>query len=174
MGTDMNDDLVKRLREYGSWETDPRHRSADELAMLEAADALERLSQQAEPVAWPDLVEDRLWSWRQSFVNKSGDQLMLEDFMDKRSIDDLIDFVCAAPPAVQQAEPLAVYESLTEHQKMRTSLENVMDTMAALRAAPPANDEAARLLREALRQLDEYWSPELRVAIDAYLAKANK
>jgi hypothetical protein len=58
--------------------------------------------EQQEPVAWRDHVEQRLLTWRQSFVNKSGDQLALDDFMDKRSLDDLIDFVCdeyTSPPA---------------------------------------------------------------------------
>jgi len=47
-----------------------------------------------EPVAWCDHVEHRLLTWRQSFVNRSGDQLALDDFMDQRSLEDLIDFVC--------------------------------------------------------------------------------
>ena len=54
-----------------------------------------------ELVAWRDYVEQRLLTWKQSFVNQSGDQLALDDFMDKRSLDDLIDFVCdeyTAPP----------------------------------------------------------------------------
>ena len=46
------------------------------------------------PVAWRDHVEQRLLTWRQSFVNRSGDQLALDDFMDKESLDDLIDYVC--------------------------------------------------------------------------------
>ena len=63
----------------------------------------ERLAQpEQEPVAWRDHVEQRILTWRQSFVNKSGDQLALDDFMDKQSLDDLIDFVCdeyTSPPA---------------------------------------------------------------------------
>ena len=57
----------------------------------------ERLEQpeQQEPEAWRDHVEQRLLTWRQSFINRSGDQLALDDFMDKRSLDDLIDFVCS-------------------------------------------------------------------------------
>ena len=57
-----------------------------------------------QPVAWRDHVEQRLLTWKQSFVNKSGDQLALDDFMDKQSLDDLIDFVCdeyTSPPAQQ-------------------------------------------------------------------------
>ena len=61
-----------------------------------AIDALRtRLAQpEQEPVAWRDHVEQRLLTWRQSFVNRSGDQLALDDFMDKQSLDDLVDFVC--------------------------------------------------------------------------------
>ena len=66
--------------------------------------ALEQPAQQ-EPVAWRDHVEQRLLTWRQSFVNKSGDQLALEDFMDKRSLDDLIDFVCSEYTRPQAREP---------------------------------------------------------------------
>lgn len=69
-------------------------------------------AEQAEPVAWRDHVEQRLLTWRQSFVNRSGDQLALDDFMDKESLDDLIDFVCdeytAAP--VAKLEPLSERE----------------------------------------------------------------
>ena len=50
--------------------------------------------EKGEPVAWRDHVEQRLLTWRQSFVNRSGDQLALDDFMDKESLDDLIDYVC--------------------------------------------------------------------------------
>lgn len=49
-----------------------------------------------------DVVEQRLLTWRQRFMNKSGDRLALDDFMGQESIDDLIDFVCS-PPA-QSAE----------------------------------------------------------------------
>ena len=65
-------------------------------------EALAEQPAQQEPVAWRDHVEQRLLTWRQSFVNKSGDQLALGDFMDKQSLDDLIDFVCdeyTSPPA---------------------------------------------------------------------------
>lgn len=59
-----------------------------------------------EPVAWRDHVEQRLLTWRQSFVNKSGDQLALDDFMDKRSLDDLIDFVCDEYTTPPKRKPL--------------------------------------------------------------------
>lgn len=52
-----------------------------------------------------DVVEQRLLTWRQRFVNRSGDQLALDDFMDRQSIDDLVDFVCDedTPPGVLDA-----------------------------------------------------------------------
>lgn len=65
-------------------------------------------------VAWREHVEQRLQSWRQRFVNKSGDQLALDDFMDKESLDDLLDYVldewseppCAAPQEAVERQPL--------------------------------------------------------------------
>lgn len=52
-----------------------------------------------------DVVEQRLLTWRQRLVNRSGDQLALDDFMDRQSIDDLVDFVCDedTPPGVLDA-----------------------------------------------------------------------
>lgn len=47
----------------------------------------------------PDVVEQRLLTWRQRHMNRSGDRLALDDFMDKESLDDLIDVVCAPPAA---------------------------------------------------------------------------
>jgi hypothetical protein len=44
-------------------------------------------------VAWRPHVEQRLRGWRQRFVNKSGDQLAMDNFMDERSIEDLLDYV---------------------------------------------------------------------------------
>ena len=41
-----------------------------------------------------DHIEQRLLTWQQQRMNKSGDRLALDDFMEKDSIDDLIDFVC--------------------------------------------------------------------------------
>ena len=67
--------------------------------------ALAQPAEGGEVVTWRERVEQRIHSWRQSFVNKSGDQLALDDFMDKRSIDDLIDYVLdegATPPSSQE------------------------------------------------------------------------
>jgi hypothetical protein len=62
--------------------------------------------QQAEPVAWRDHVEQRLRAWKQPHINRSGDQLALEDFMGADDIDNLIDYVCdewsGPPPAEVQ------------------------------------------------------------------------
>lgn len=101
------------------------------VALTSNSRALEQPAQQ-EPVAWRDHVEQRLLTWRQSFVNKSGDQLELGDFMDKRSLDDLIDFVCdeytrpaerqsrsdVEPLTNKQSEPVA-YMNPDDLQKMK-------------------------------------------------------
>lgn len=47
-----------------------------------------------EPLTWSNHVEQRMLQWRRRIVNRSGDRLALDDFMDKESLDDLIDFVC--------------------------------------------------------------------------------
>ena len=62
---------------------------------------------------WREHVEQRLRQWRQSFVNKSGDRLALDDFMDAASMEDLVDFVCdewAEPPAPQTQRPVRLTE----------------------------------------------------------------
>lgn len=48
----------------------------------------------AQPTLTAEIVERRLRTWRQRFVNRSGDQLALDDFLDRESLDDLVDFVC--------------------------------------------------------------------------------
>lgn len=62
---------------------------------------------QAEPVAWRDHVEQRIREWRQRTMNRSGDHLAIDDFMDAESIDDLVDYVCdewAGPPPQPPAQ----------------------------------------------------------------------
>ena len=57
---------------------------------------------EAQPVAWRDHVEQRIWSWKQRTMNRSGDHLAIGDFMGASDIDDLVDYVCdeyAEPPA---------------------------------------------------------------------------
>lgn len=39
-------------------------------------------------------VEQRLLTWRQRTMNKSGDRLALDDFMSAETIADLVDHVC--------------------------------------------------------------------------------
>ena len=79
-------------------------------AVAAAREALAQPAVQGEPVAWRDHVEQRLLTWKQRTMNKSGDMLALDDFMDKESLNDLIDFVCdeyAHPPSQPPREPLA-------------------------------------------------------------------
>lgn len=63
-----------------------------------------------------DHIEQRLLTWRQRTMNKSGDQLALDDFMDKESLADLIDFVCD-----EYAMP--VQKPLTEQQSVSCIVE---------------------------------------------------
>ena len=78
---------------------------------------------------WREHVEQRLRQWRQSFVNKSGDRLALDDFMDAASMEDLVDFVCdewAAPPAPQTQRPVR----LTDEQSVKCLVEaDCVDTV---------------------------------------------
>lgn len=68
----------------------------------------------SEAVAWREYADQRLQSWRQRRMNKSGDRLELDDFMDKESLDDLLDYVldewseppCAAPQEAVERQPL--------------------------------------------------------------------
>lgn len=48
----------------------------------------------AKPADWRDHVEQRIREWRQRTINRSGDRLAIDDFMDAESLDDLIDYVC--------------------------------------------------------------------------------
>jgi hypothetical protein len=95
------DDYCKNLSPF--WNTRISRTTAEEFFH---AGWLSAQSIKQEPVAWRDHVEQRLLTWRQSFVNRSGDQLALEDFMDKRSLDDLIDFVCDEWTDPQPRKPL--------------------------------------------------------------------
>jgi hypothetical protein len=56
-------------------------------------------------VTWRNHVEQRMHSWRQRFVNKSGDQLALDDFMDAESLNDLIDYVLDEWAGLSPQEP---------------------------------------------------------------------
>ena len=100
--------VVTSVNDPNSWVTvsDGGKPARDAITALRAA-----IEQAQELVAWREHVEQRLLTWRQSFVNKSGDQLALDDFMDKRSLDDLIDFVCDEYTAPRQ------WQGLTEEEK---------------------------------------------------------
>lgn len=41
-----------------------------------------------------DHIEQRMRTWRQQQMNRSGDRLALDDFMSEESIADLVDYVC--------------------------------------------------------------------------------
>lgn len=77
----------------------------------------ELLQTGAKTAAWPDHVEQRIRTWRQRTMNRSGDMLAIDDFMGQDSINDLVDFVCdewAMPPqyAVPEGYALIGIDSL--------------------------------------------------------------
>lgn len=41
-----------------------------------------------------DHIEQRIRTWRQQQMNRSGDRLAIDDFMGEDSIADLVDYVC--------------------------------------------------------------------------------
>lgn len=55
-----------------------------------------RVDRRVRPRAWALAahIEQRLRTWRQRQMNRSGDRLALDDFMGEDSISDLVDFVC--------------------------------------------------------------------------------
>ena len=55
-----------------------------------------------------DHGEQRLRTWRQRHMNRSGDRLALDDFMGEDSIADLVDYVCDeyAMDAILHATPV--------------------------------------------------------------------
>ena len=72
---------------------------------------------EAQPVAWRDHVEQRIWSWKQRTMNRSGDHLAIGDFMGASDIDDLVDYVCdeyAEPPAPPPPAAPVVTDALGE------------------------------------------------------------
>lgn len=96
------------------------------------------------PSGWADEVEQRLLTWRQRQMNRSGDQLALDDFMGQESIDDLIDFVCAplatspSPRTPEQPEQPSVHP--VERSGTRpAAVDNGRDTRAS--DAPDEEDD---------------------------------
>lgn len=85
---------------------------------------------QGEPVAWRDHVEKRMRQWKQRTMNRSGDRLALDDFMDAESLDDLIDYVCDewAGPAAAPAPVLTPAQSLTD--ELAEALREIADDYA--------------------------------------------
>lgn len=93
-----------KLALFTRWHADPTngadsfHAARDEeRAVEEAARRMNAEAREQEGEAWKALVAARLRAWRQSLVDRSGDQLALDDFMDKQSLEDLIRFVCSGP-----------------------------------------------------------------------------
>jgi hypothetical protein len=87
-----------------------------------APPALQQDAARAEPVAWRDHVEQRIRSWRQSNMNRSGDRLAIDDFMGENDIDDLVDYVCDewAEPAAPPALPPGAREAIDILRKLLT------------------------------------------------------
>lgn len=98
-----------------------------------------------------DVVEQRLLTWRQRFMNKSGDRLALDDFMGQESIDDLIDFVCSPPaqsadqgatppaPAAQIRALISKWRHAADHLGLEglASLADCADELESALAASP-------------------------------------
>jgi hypothetical protein len=107
-----------------------------------------------EPVAWREHVEQRIRTWRQRTINKSGDMLAIDDFMGQDSIDDLVDFVCdewvepAAQPAVQEPDADALDGDIDLFDDARAILETIV------------HDQPADLFRDARALI-----PKLRARI---------
>jgi len=96
------------LQQCGGFLSGPGFDAAQKARALKAALAAPAEGPQAVAPEWRDHVEQRIRTWRQRTMNKSGDMLAIDDFMGQESIDDLVDFVCdewAAPTAPDKAEP---------------------------------------------------------------------
>lgn len=97
-----------KLELFRQWQADPNNGAESFHAARDAERALEMASkvvdemrkpQEAKPpVDWEATVEDRIRSWKQRVMNRSGDHLAIDDFMDRESIEDLIEHVCAPLP----------------------------------------------------------------------------
>lgn len=193
----MTDDLVKRLRALSDlctwanagWDLPGSGTTKIRALAAEAADALERLSQQAEPVAWMYEGVDRLGN---EYAAVTAQKRMIPADVTDLAITPLY----AAPPAdtARQAEPVdagpwsadgnddGTKAWVDSHDFTHDVRLNISGDFAngkqrfayaekiarRLNAAPPADDEAVRLLREAWYRIGDR---ELRIAIDAYLAK---
>ena len=92
--------------EFDSW----RYEASEPATCKDHLPVAPTPSVSVEPVAWRDHVEQRIRSWRQRTMNKSGDRLAIDDFMGQESIDDLVDFVCdefASPQSPVSGQPNA-------------------------------------------------------------------
>ena len=92
----------------------------------------------------------------------------------------------AAPPAAQQAEPVgekrianAIHYpacwDVAAYPELDDALAELFQAFRCQECAPPADDEAVKLLRKAKDYLDRWEArPSLQLAIDAYLEKVKK
>jgi hypothetical protein len=153
-----------------------------------ANEALQRAAppayqQRAEPVAvghdgkpWPHTIDAKAWADEFCKRNTATDNgTMIAWFANAIEFARAYD---AAPPATQQqAEPVAWLDPTWLEDKRETEDSFCREAphpscgFIPLYAAPPADDEAVRLLREAWYRIGDR---ELRIAIDAYLAKVSK
>lgn len=83
----------------------------------------------AVPAGWREHVEDRIRTWRQSFVNRHGDQLEILDFMGSDSLDDLIDYVCSGQ--VQPAAAAVPADNVTPMRQPRADLARLVESINA-------------------------------------------
>jgi hypothetical protein len=220
----MTDDLVKRLRALSDlctwanagWDLPGSGTTKIRALAAEAADALERLSQQAEPVVVHETPQSEPQAekavtdepqkqaepvaWMYESVDRLGNEYAAVTAQKRMIPADVTDLAItplyAAPPAdtARQAEPVdagpwsadgnddGTKAWVDSHDFTHDVRLNISGDFAngkqrfayaekiarRLNAAPPADDEAVRLLREAWYRIGDR---ELRIAIDAYLAK---
>jgi hypothetical protein len=170
MSTQMTDDLVKRLRSTRNWQREVYDEGSNwkdvtcvyDTAPFEAADALERLSQQqadefeawwGKGVGYSDAKDLSRFTWEWAFA--AGQRQ------------------ARAALSQQQAEPVAevVISDGSPRWSWLAPKARLPDGRNKLYAAPPADDEAVRLLKEARGRLP--FTAELAKQIDAYLAKGK-
>lgn len=82
---------------------------------------------------WRDHVEQRIRTWRQRTMNKSGDRLAIDDFMEQDSIDDLVDFVCdewSEPKAAAPEAPAQAAQSAGEVERWKGLVKQARDALS--------------------------------------------
>jgi ribA/ribD-fused uncharacterized protein len=97
-----------KLELFRQWQADPNNGAESFHAARDAERAVELASKGGAGVSnsavtpqqadWEATVEQRIRSWKQRVMNRSGDRLAIDDLMDQESLEDLIDCVCAPLP----------------------------------------------------------------------------